>query len=185
MKSPLPDFRGRGLHEFFITKFRPKDVAADGLCVLPGRQPYFSGLVGRNLIVQEGNLGLLRILLGVNGVLTGSNTFIGVSDNETAPVRGDVGLGGENSLYKVGNPSLIYEEVDEAYILNQASFGADDGNWLWARASVCCEDGLSPGEVPDDDTVEACWNWGMVAFDNPEEKESGELWILSSHLNFW
>jgi hypothetical protein len=176
---------GRALHKFFVRKYRARDVASDGLTVLPGRQPYFDGQVGQNLIVYEGNLGLLRILLGINNTLTGSNTFIGVSNNETAPLRTDTGLGGDAPVYKVSNPSLIYEDVPEAYILNEATFGADDANFLWARGSVCCEAGLTPGEVPDDDTDEECWNWGMVALEDPQTKGTGEVWILSSRFNLW
>ena len=54
--------RGRALHKFFVRKYRAHDVAPDGLTVLPGRQPYFDGPVGRNIVVQEGNHFILKCI---------------------------------------------------------------------------------------------------------------------------
>ena len=194
-KPPVPGgliLHGHAVHKFFVRKFRARDVASDGLSVLPGRQPYFDGPIGRNIIVQEGNKHLLLCACGAPttppGYLSNDNVFLGVSDNEATPLRNDVGLGGNNKLYRGAIPHLIDAGGGEYYLESATGFGAQEANWLWARASFCVYD--NNAQPPSDDTVSGCINLGMAAVSSITSpgsliKTEGEIWVLTSRFSVW
>jgi hypothetical protein len=178
---------GNALHKFFVRKYRARDVASDGLHVLPGRQPYFDGLVGRNLVVREGNSWILRCMMDAyspaGGLLTEGKCFVGVSDNEVAPLRTDVGLGGDHKLYKAATPYLREPDTNEDYIESSAWFSNAEAVFLWARATLCLyDDNTNP---PTDDTVAGCYNFGFAMLDQDMNKPNNEVWRLTSRFSVW
>ena len=181
--------RGRALHKFFVRKYRARDVAPDGLTVLPGRQPYFDGPVGRNIVVQEGNYYLLKCFLNSipspPGPPGASNSFLGVSDNAVAPLRTNVGLGGTNKLYKGCWPQGRLID-GEAVIESIATFAAGEASFDWLRGTLCFWD--DSGTPPTDDTVADCINLGFAMFDwggADPTKPAGEAWQLTSRFSVW
>ena len=176
--------RGRALHKFFVRKYRARDVAPDGLTVLSGRQPYFNGQVGQNLVTQEGNHQILLMMCGAPttppGYFADDNTFLGVSDNEAAPLRSDEGIGGSNIKWYDALPRVVEVSDGEYVIQSSTGFGSSDANWLWARASLCLYD--DSGQPPADDTVADCINIGVASL-SAGIKPAGEIWILTSRFS--
>lgn len=178
MNCRVADERARAVGVFTLRKFKAEDIDPRTGRLRDGAVPREERVVGRNLILEEGNDELLKLLIGDDtaipfwredpGAPGVDVCHIGVGISDEAPVRSQTGLIGADPFYKALEPD--YPQITAHTCVWRALFLDGEAEFAWKEATVANGD--------SNDAV----NLGRCVFDVVETKQVDDVWQLDYQL---